>query len=184
MSRNRRMSYVVCAQAPSRTASHRVGEAPVASYHRRDGRSGFHAWPFARRMVLSRVEGRGRCTRTQRQNERAPRRQSMMANPDRRLYHRKKSGESFTTSRHLNIIRQFCERGLVVAVMFDMVCTSRQAGWYGIGPCCRVTVEIAWDHPPDWHSGIGTLAGDHSLPQRTPMDFRVDHGGFCVAGVV
>ena len=104
--------------------------------------------------------------------------------PDQRADHHEKSGESFTTSRHLNIIRQFCKHGLVTAVVFDMVCTSRQAGWYEGDSCFPVSREIVWDGPPYWYHGIGILAGDHSLPQWIPMALCTSDGNFCVAGVV
>lgn len=94
-----------------------------------------------------------------------------------------KLGESFTTSRHLNIIRKFCKHGLMTAVVFDMVCTSRQAGWYEGDSCFPVSREIVWDGPLYWYHGIGILAGDHSLPQWIPMALCAGYGGLCVAGV-
>jgi len=132
--------------------------------------------PSAERLHTSRGTG----TRTYR----APTHRSAMINPEQSTHRLVKSGESFTTSRRLNIIREFCKDGSVAAVVFDMVCTSRQAGWYEVRSCFPVIVKITWDGPPSWHSGIGTLARDHSLPQWTPMVSCADHSGLCVAGVV
>ncbi len=115
--------------------------------------------------------------------EKAPRRRLALVYLERRAHRREKSVESFTTSRHLNIIRQFCKHGLMTAVVFDMVCTSRQAGWYEGDSCFPVSREIVWDGLPYWYYGIGILAGDHSLPQWIPMAPCAGYGGLCVAGV-
>lgn len=133
----------------------------------------------------SRAESKGeiRFTKKKLSDHRAPPCWVVVVCPEQRVHCREKSVESFTTSRHLNIIRQFCKRGLMAAVVFDMVCTSRQTGWYEVGSCYSVSREIAWDGLLYWHYGIGTLAGDHSPPQRIPMAPCADYGGLCVAGV-